>query len=372
MNLTITPYAFLRFDEPQSITTFITPSPSTKLHGYLYKVHYKILFPFFFHTKVNGVRKVVGLDQQLTETIAIHQNASIQYEIDPEFYKRCPATNFSIDFNTRRSGCTMINGDRIHLPEWDAVCVAVPKRHERLIMVPFTKPFQLEVWIMVIAFLISRFFFPFDRWYLLALVVGLVEFMLTASYEVKVIQYMTTLRYAPNPRTMAELIDRNEFFVVGPPEVEFLNTYGNRINMQVVETSKEVYIGRASMLYFCKTVEALIHAKVNYNQLTNDRFMILLPERLRPHPTSFGFVRNHPLRERFERMLSWVFETGIWRKIYNQYVREEQQFQLLVAPNEHLIEFGDFLPLWLVCGIGWMLSFGVFVAEKFWNGAQKR
>nr|NP_001345317.1 ionotropic receptor 170 precursor [Aedes aegypti] len=371
-NFTLIPYAYLRIDEPQSIAAFITPNSTTKLHGYLYKVHYKILFPFFYHKKSNGIRQIVGLDQQLTETIAIHQNASIRFELDPEFYKLCPATNFSIDFNTRRSGCDMISADRVHLPEWDAICVVAPKRHERLITQQFTKPFQTEVWILVIAFLIARFFFRFDRWRQLLLGVVLIEFMLTASYEVKVIQYMATLRYAPNPRTIVDLINRGEWFAVGPPEVDFLKTYAKALKMHVVGTSKEVYMGKAAMLYFCRTAEGLIHTKYNYNEETNDRIMILLPERLRPHPTSFGFVRSHPLRERFERMLSWVFETGIWRKIYDQFLKEEQQFQLLVAPNEHLIEFGDFVPLWMICGIGWVLSFLVFIGEMVWEQAQNR
>nr|NP_001345313.1 ionotropic receptor 169 [Aedes aegypti] len=363
-NITLIPYAYLRFDEPQSIETFVTPSTSTKLNGYLYKAHYKVLFPFFYHKKSNGIRQVVGLDQQLTETIATHQNASIRFELDPKYYDLCPATNFSIDFNTRRSGCDMISADRVHLPEWDAICVVAPKRHERLIMQQFTKPFQTEVWILVIAFLIARFFFRFDRWRQLLLAVVLIEFMLTASYEVKVIQYMTTLRYAPNPRAILDLINRGEWFAVGPPEVDFLKTYGKTLKMHVIDTTKEIYIGKAAMLYFCRTAEALVHTKLNYNRATNDRIMILLPERLRPHPTSFGFVRSHPLRERFERMLSWVFETGIWRKIYDQFLKEDQQFQLLVAPNEHLIEYGDFVPLWMICGVGWIFSFLVFVGEK--------
>lgn len=215
--------------------------------------------------------------------------------------------------------------------------------------------------------MIARFFINFNRCRVLLMAVLLIEFALTAGYEVKVIQYMTTLRYAPNPRTMADLIARRERFAVGRSELEFLESYGTEINLEVVKHSKERFLGRRAMLYFCKTAEGYINSGKNYNPHTNDRLMIILRERLRSHPSSYGFARDHPLRERFERMLRWVFESGIWRKIYDQYSREDEQFRPLMASEEYLVEFGDLAALWVVCGLGWLGAFGVFAVELAWK-----
>nr|NP_001345334.1 ionotropic receptor 172 [Aedes aegypti] len=373
MNLTLIPYGFLRSDEPRSIARLLTPAASTNLNGYVYKVQYTKLFPFIYHMKfTDKPHRIAGLDQELIETIASYQNATITYQFDPKSSERCPPMDSWVDFNIRRMACLLISADRLYLPQWDAVCVVVPKRHEHLILLQFTKPFQLGVWIFVCIFLIMRFFIRFDRWRLLLLTVVLIEFVLTAGYEVKVIQYMASLRYAPNPRTMADLINRGERFVVGAPEVEMMRTYGAGAKVQVVRAAKDSFIGKMAMLYYCGSAEAFYNSELNYNPRTNDRLAILLPERISPYPTSFGFARGHPLRERFERMLGWVFETGIWRKIYDQYARKEQQFQPLVTPNEYLIESSDFKSLWMVCAVGWGLALAVFVGEKMWDRVQKR
>lgn len=364
-NINLHYYTYLSSDQPKSLTDLINPHPPNNLHGFQYQVYYKRLYPFFYYIRAND--NYFGLDWELTETVATYQNATVLFRHDNNTAHRCPQTPPEVDMNIRRSACSTISVNRLYLPQWDATCVVFPKRHERLVLLQFAKPFQPRAWIVSTIFMIVRFFFTFNRWRLLLLAVLLIEFVLTACYEVKVIEYMTTLRYAPNPKTMDDLINRGERFVVGAPEIDYLEAYGNRIDMEVVAHSKERFLGQRAMLYFCKTAEGYINSALNYNPLTNDRLMIILRERLKPYPSSYGFARDHPLRERFERMLRWMFESGVWRKIYDQYKREEEQFRPLVASGEYLIEFGDLAPLWVVCALGWLVAFGAFAVEIAWK-----
>ncbi|EDS28594.1 conserved hypothetical protein [Culex quinquefasciatus] len=115
------------------------------------------------------------------------------------------------------------------------------------------------------------------------------------------------------------------------------------------------------MIRFCKVAEFFEHSRQNFNTRTNDKLIIILKERLGPYASCYGFAKNHPIRKIFERYMRKVFESGIWRKIYDQYTTTEGRFRTFLRPNKYPIDFEDFETLWILLGIGvipfWSESF---------------
>ncbi|EDS28593.1 conserved hypothetical protein [Culex quinquefasciatus] len=201
---------------------------------------------------------------------------------------------------------------------------------------------------------------------LIVLAFLILKFALTESYLVKVIQFLTDMKYEADPQTIAEVIERKEVFAVYPEEVEILEEFNNVI-LKIVHKLKQYFINDYATIHFCKTAHFFEHSDQNFNPQTNDKLIIILKERVRPFASCYGFAKNHPIRSLFERYMRRVFESGIWRRIYDHHTTAEGRFWMLLRPNEYPIDFKDLSPLWVVLGIGLAVSLACFLVEMFRN-----
>ncbi|EDS28592.1 conserved hypothetical protein [Culex quinquefasciatus] len=251
-------------------------------NGYHYRVHTKRLQPYFYY---DAESKLTGLDDELMQTISKSQNATIEYFMYEDNYpiwvasQDDPQLKYTYDMSLRighKPERDLL--DKVFLPEWEELCVTVPKKQHRLMILQLTKPFQLEVWIFCVVFIAVR-------------------------------------------------------------------TYAT--------------------IHFCQTAYMAEHSESNFNPLTNDKYLFILEERLGHLHNFYGFAWNHPLKAIFERKLRYVFESGVWRKIYDRYWTKEEQFRKLLTPNRYPIDFVDLISLWIMVVVGWMVSFVWFAGEIF-------
>lgn len=336
------------FDNIESVTP----------NGYRYRVHIKMLIPYFYYLN----DKLVGLDKQLVEVIINHQNATVEYDERRMEYSIWLAAQYDpkgkdfFDMSLRRSHeaeRTIL--DQVYLPEWDEICVVVPKRYDRLVFLQLTKPFRIELWALFGVFITVRLLLRRVELKLILFAFILLEFFLMEGYLAKAIQFLTDMKYIPDPKTMEELIDRGEIFAARLVEEKELSRFGN-VAIFHVDRNKSLFLTRYATVHYCKTAHFFERSASNINSVSKKKHIFTLKERLRPFPNHYGFARNHPLKKDFEKHLRAVFESGIWRKIYDLFEVEDERFRLLLTPNEFPIGFDDLYSLWIMLGLGWVFS----------------
>lgn len=337
---------------------------SIKANGYRYRVHIKMLIPYFYYLN----DKLFGLDKQLVEVIINHQNATVEYDERMEYglwlaAHYDPEGKDFFDLSLRRSHEPVRTTlDQVYLPEWDEICVVVPKRYNRLVFLQLTKPFEIELWGLLAVLITVRFLLRRVQIKLVLLTFILLKFFIMEGYLTKAIQFLTDMKYIPDPKTMEELIDRGEVFAARPVEENELSRFGNAAIFHV-DGDKERFLTRYATVYYCKTAKFFEQNAFNINSDSKKKQIFTLKERLRPFPSHYGFARNHPLKKIFEKHLRAVFESGIWRKIYDLFEIEDERFKMLLTPNELPIGFDDLYSLWIVLGLGWVVSFASFLVE---------
>lgn len=336
-------------------------------NGYHYRVHTKRLQPYFYY---DAESKLTGLDDELMRTISKSQNATIEYFMYEDNYpiwvasQDDPQWKYTFDMSLRighKPERDLL--DKVFLPEWEELCVTVPKKQHRLMILQLTKPFQLEVWIFSVVFIAVRYLCRKITYKLFFLMFIILEFILTEGYLAKVIQFLSNMKFIPDPKTMAELIARGETFVLTP--VEYTIIWNFKDAKVLVQENIRKYFRTYATIHFCQTAYMVEHSESNFNPLTNDKYLFVLEERLGHLHNFYGFAWNHPLKEIFERKLRYVFESGVWRKIYDRYWTKEEQFWKLLAPNRYPIDFVDLISLWIMVVVGWMVSFVWFAGEIF-------
>ncbi|KAL1394362.1 hypothetical protein pipiens_003071 [Culex pipiens pipiens] len=107
--------------------------------------------PYFYY---DAEYKLTGLDAELMRSISKSQNATIEYFMYEDNYpiwvasQDDPQLKYTYDMSLRighKPERDLL--DKVFLPEWEELCVAVPKTQHRLMILQLTRPFQLEVWI---------------------------------------------------------------------------------------------------------------------------------------------------------------------------------------------------------------------------------
>lgn len=332
---------------------------------YRYRVLLKILVPYFYVE----YDQLKGFDVQLLDTISQAHLATAEYtdrrdgeeNITLAFGDSDRRATFDLSlFRSRHNKSS--NLDWTYLPEWDELCISVPKRHHRLGLLQLTKPFNFELWIVVVALMVLKFLFNGVKLRLIILAFVILEFNLTEGYLAKVIQFLSDLKYYEDPKTIEQLIERNEVFAVFSQERVVLEEFEG-IVMHTIENKKETLIGEYATIHYCKTAEVFERSEYNFNPRTNDKLVIILEKRLRSYASCYGFAKNHPIRTLFEHYMRLVFESGIWRKIYGHYTTMGGHFSTLLRPNDYPIGFEDLVSLWILLGLGLGSGFVCFLAE---------
>lgn len=347
---------------PQAIDQ-LTTRKSSEFYSYKYRVLVRMLHPYLYLEQ----GQLKGLDKQLLDIFSEAHHATIEYgfkgtvEENFSFALEHSPSRSTFDLSLFRSyTVTDTFLERVFLPEWDELCIAVPKRHQGLGLLQLTKPFKAELWILIATLIVAKICCKRGKIRLISISFVILEFALTEGYLVKVIQFLSDMKYIPDPQTIAEAIKREEIFEVYPDEVEVLQGFKGVVTRII---NKDKHLGDYATIHFCKTAQFFEHSELNFNPRTNDKLIIILKERVRPFASCYWFAKNHPIRSLFQRYLRMVFESGIWRKIYDQYVNTEDQFRVLLRPNDYPIKFKDLNSLWIFVGLGLTASFVCFLAE---------
>lgn len=339
------------------------------LSGYHYKVHYATMEPY------SSVYDNEGIDISVAKVVVQHQNATVEFVKDLGSFEdmRSVLERYSagsVDFSIVRTLLSeKMSKVQVYLPQWEQLCVTVPKRHTRPLLIQLVRPFRLELWIFIVFYTGVRTTRKLKRIFKHGLVLVLfliVDFCLMESYIAKVMCYLINMRYDSDPKTMQDLDRRGETFAVLEAENELLDRY-HGLKLVQLRSKKKWHFYLYSNIVYCKVAEYFNHEKSNFDPDTNDKLATILNERLMLYPAFYSFAGGHPLSGRFQLVLERMFDAGIWAKIYNRWTSDLKQFEAYLSGMKNVISFGDMHSLWIMLVGGYLIGVACFAVEKMFK-----
>lgn len=346
------------------------------VNHYLFKIHLNPSIPFHHYVSES---KAKGIDVEIIEMIIKHLNGSVRY------YKKLRDINDEkrpIDVSLQYFR-EFLKVDTVFLPNHEQLCITVPKVHERMMFLQLFRPFSPAVWMFSVVVacyhlvLRNRILKPFkifnsieEHTKFFTIANEIFNFILIEAYLAKVITFLATMQYEPNPRSLADLDRLKQTFIVNKQEASLLINYPN---LKLIHNSNRSpdYLEKYSSIVYCKIAEYWIHTDGNYNQETNDAKVFILEERPASVMNFYTFPRFSPFTVLFQEYINRIADTGIWSKIYNRWSTSPDQFETFFETSERVIKFDDMVSFWVVTTVAYMICICVLLCEiflvKYWK-----
>uniref|UniRef100_A0A6E8WBE2 Ionotropic glutamate receptor L-glutamate and glycine-binding domain-containing protein n=1 Tax=Anopheles coluzzii TaxID=1518534 RepID=A0A6E8WBE2_ANOCL len=279
------------------------------------------------------------------------------------------------------------------LPEMNGVCLIIPKTQKYEILQHLLRPFASTAWIVLIVALLvgsciaKRHFrhslldtliFGVDldagsvsrkeRFVLFACLV--VFFILSEAYQAKLLALISSSRYPPDPKTVAEFLQTDTLLYVGEATATVLS----------FRPSLTGRVRKAADYWFTFDGEqdygTLMQCPVAWDfflRWTNRHYNLhgynvrprvhIVAENILSLSASYTFSRSFLLYPRFKVYLDRIYESGLMRYWQTEQDRRQMFEQKFVFVENEIISFNDLIMVWIVLGIGHGLAFGVFLIE---------
>ncbi|XP_039430334.1 uncharacterized protein LOC120413528 [Culex pipiens pallens] len=340
------------------------------VNQYLFKIHLNPSIPFHHYVSES---KAKGIDVEIIEMIIKHLNGSVRY------YKKLGDINDEkrpIDMSLQYFR-EVLKVDTVFLPNHEHLCITVPKVHERMMFLQLFRPFTAEVWMFAVAvacyhlvlkhrILKSVKIFNSIKEHIkfFSIANEIFNFILVEAYLAKVITFLATMQYEPNPRSIADLNRLKQAFIVNKQEASLLINYPNLKLLHNSNRSPD-YLEKYSTVVYCKIAEYFFHSDANFNQETNDAKVFILEERPASVMNFYTFPRFSPFTAMFQEYINRIADTGTWSKIYNQWSTSPDQFETFFETSERVIKFDDMVSFWVVTIVAYLSCIFVLLCEVF-------
>ncbi|XP_040171481.1 uncharacterized protein LOC120904969 [Anopheles arabiensis] len=264
------------------------------------------------------------------------------------------------------------------LPEMNGVCLIIPKTQKYEILQHLLRPFASTAWIvLIVALLVGSYIAKrhFRHSLLDTLIFGVdldaasvsrrerivlfaclvVFFILSEAYQAKLLALMSSSRYPPDPKTVAEFLQTDTLLYVGRVRkaADYWFTfdgeqdYGTLMQCPVAWDFFLRWTNRHYNLYGYN-VRPRVH---------------IVAENILSLSASYTFSRTFLLYPRFKVYLDRIYESGLMRYWQTEQDRRQMFEQKFVFVENEIISFNDLIMVWIVLGIGHGLAFGVFLIE---------
>uniref|UniRef100_A0A182TL57 Ionotropic glutamate receptor L-glutamate and glycine-binding domain-containing protein n=1 Tax=Anopheles melas TaxID=34690 RepID=A0A182TL57_9DIPT len=336
--------------------------PVVKIVGYGFRICIRI----------NEQGQVVGYDWNVFRTILVHMKLRWHvtvYELNSTmelmqwFNKELDEGNIEILIDrTFRPDTKSVQHV---LPEMNGVCLIIPKTQKYEILQHLLRPFSSTAWIvLIVALLVGSCIAKrhFRHSLLDTLIFGVdldaasvsrkerivlfgclvVFFIISEAYQAKLLALISSSRYPPDPKTVAEFLQTDTLLYVGEATATVLS----------FRPSLTGRVRKAADYWFTFDGEqdygTLMQCPVAWD------FFLRWTNR---HYNLHGYnVRPRVYLDR-------IYESGLMRYWQTEQDRRQMFEQKFVFVENEIISFNDLIMVWIVLGIGHGLAFGVFLIE---------
>uniref|UniRef100_A0A182W7T8 Ionotropic glutamate receptor C-terminal domain-containing protein n=1 Tax=Anopheles minimus TaxID=112268 RepID=A0A182W7T8_9DIPT len=279
------------------------------------------------------------------------------------------------------------------LPEMNGACLVIPKTQKYKVLQHLLRPLQATSWIaltvmlLVGSYLANRYFknslpatlmFGADlnsstisrteRTVLFASL--LVFFILSEAYQAKLLALMSSCRYPPDPKTVAEFLQTDIMLHLGAATGTVVSfRQGFKRHVRNATDHRFSFDGGQTygILLKCPFAWDLYVRWINQQY---DRYgynvrpqVHIVREKILSLPAAYTFSRNFLLYPRFKQYLSQIFESGLVGHWQTEQDRQRQYEQKLEFVENEIITFNDLVMVWTVLGIGFTMALVVFLIE---------
>lgn len=281
--------------------------------------------------------------------------------------------------------------------------IAAPSGRKLTLFDVFMIPFQLELWAFLLtlfvtsALLIMFFLLRFQNNLILLPLCGfekssfhqvsslektiltvliVIYFVLTTAYEAKISAFMTNFPYAPDPRTLDDLLvtgitveQTDENFLTATiehnPRIKklFSKIEFNESRKGDWYSRNHAYIGSRSHFYSC------LNDPQNFDPETGRRRMVVLDQFTLGIRVGFFFTSyRNPVVPKLQRAEFQFFEGGFTHFWLQQITRQHYGARHVdIVAKGYNIGFYEMEPAWYAIVAGWVLGVIVFVAEIIYS-----
>ncbi|XP_049281246.1 uncharacterized protein LOC125762794 [Anopheles funestus] len=355
-----------------------------------------------FSKNTQSIRKVKShqYDWYVFRTILEHMKLRWKLEIyrsDPTvelmqwFNKQLEAGKIHIFFD-RNFRADLMSVSHI-LPEMNGVCLVIPKTEKSQILQHLTTPLLSTTWFALIiclavgSLLAHRYF---KNGLIAALIFGvdlnapglsrtertvlfasvLVFFILSEAYQAKLLSLMSSCRYPPDPKTLAEFLQTDTMLYVGEATAT-VTSFRSEFKRHVRKATdyRFSFDGGQSYGTLFRCLNAWdMYLDWIYQQYDRYGYNVrphvhIVGEKILSVPASYTFSRTFLLYPHFKKYLSQIFESGLIRHWQSEQDRQQQFQQKFEFVENTIISFNDLIMVWTVLGIGHALALVVFLME---------
>nr|NP_001345534.1 ionotropic receptor 165 precursor [Aedes aegypti] len=322
-----------------------------------------------------------GIDVELLEIVIAHLNGTVRYSKSYKtlltwIYKTTKEQGLShpmFDISLyHMQRIPKIPSERLYLPFREEFCISAPKQRRRILFLQLTRPFNVPVWILVGFFSVFRLKL---KWKMLSItpktkvIAGCVrasflvlEFVLIEAYLSKVIANLATMQYEPDPKTLEHLNQRRQPFLASNSELPFLTEYPE-LQLTISTKRREIFIRTHAFMISCKVAEYWGNSERNFDPVSNDRFVVILEERVRSIVRTISFRRFSPFIERFSECFGRLVDAGIWSKVYNRWSSKGERLKLILSRGDEAFKLEDLLSVWISAAVGYSVALIAFGTE---------
>uniref|UniRef100_A0A182KCT4 Ionotropic glutamate receptor L-glutamate and glycine-binding domain-containing protein n=1 Tax=Anopheles christyi TaxID=43041 RepID=A0A182KCT4_9DIPT len=304
--------------------------------------------------------------------------------------------NGSIDIHMPRAhiSSTYITLGVVAAYEWESLVLVVPKSDQLNLTNIMLQPFSLEVWTMVLCYLVCKQLFKLIafckrrcsrflprrtiscRWScgsfgsVATVGVELVSFLLIEAYLAKITEFLLYCRFQTDPQTLDDFF-QSDIRVLIPeymdPLVETLGPVVARNFHAKIIRPKQYAMMPASCcarIHTLPRAEYVVRMAKYFDVQVGRKQLYILPERLKIIPMSYLLGKNFAFKNSFELFLLHVYESGL----IGQYVNSHRKDMAMMERNfftKGWLTLGDLTPLFVLSGAGWCCSFAAFLSEVF-------
>ncbi|KFB35271.1 hypothetical protein ZHAS_00001445 [Anopheles sinensis] len=345
---------------------------------------------------------VVGPDWNVFRTILEH--LGLRWNLTVQYYTPSLEVNKWVNDQLER-GTVQIYIDRgflptdrsvVHyLPEMNGFCMVLPKAKKYQVLRHLLRPLEPMCWIVlgVALFVGSLLTNRYCKHSLLAtLLFGtqlntpdvsrtermllfsslVLFFIISEAYQAKLLSLMSSQRYPPDPRTVADFLRTDTMLELGETTATVVSIRKEFAGCVINRTEYDFsFDGRPEHGVLMPCPSAWVHLlEWTRNQYTRYGRNIRPPvhivsEKLLSTVASYSFSGSFKLYPRFRGYLDRLFESGLvthWQTETGDQQQYERQFEYL---DSTIISFSDLTAIWSVLAIGYALATVTFLIEVF-------
>uniref|UniRef100_A0A182WC78 Uncharacterized protein n=1 Tax=Anopheles minimus TaxID=112268 RepID=A0A182WC78_9DIPT len=259
--------------------------------------------------------------------------------------------------------------------EWESLVLVVPKSDQLNLTNIMLQPFSIEVWTMVLCYLLMKQLFKLLTFLkrhckrfrvtrfkcgwssslgsVSTIGVELVSFLLIEAYLAKITEFLLYCRFRSDPRTLDEFLQSDILILIPEYMDPLVDTFGSEVATQFrakrvrPDAFAKMPASCCARIHTLPRAEYIVRMEKYFDTQLGRKQLYILPEHLKVIPMSYLLGKTFAFKNSFELFLLQVYESGLMQ----QYVSTQRKDMAMMERNffsKGWLTLDDLLPLFIL------------------------